>query len=290
MGLSLPAYLMQLILRRPYGVHSPFLYDLAEKCLYADFDDPVFEKLEQIRMKLKRSKELIRVTDYGAGSRSARTVASRTNFSLTEPVARSRPAASPMPFATATPSMHMRRVGRMARKVLQKPRYCRLLYRLSAYLNPDRILEFGTSFGIAASYLASGSPSARMVTMEGCPETSRVARDVFVQAGTDHIELLNGPFRDVLPGLVKEGFTPDVVYIDGNHTYGGLWENYSAIREHIPPDGVLIMDDIRWSAGMWKAWKEIIHGDDVRLSVDLGKLGLLFFRPALSKENVILGF
>jgi hypothetical protein len=46
-------------------------------------------------------------------------------------------------------------------------------------------------------------------------------------------------------------------------------------------NSVLIFDDIYWTADMTKAWEEIKTHPAVTLSIDLYKVGLIFFR----KEN-----
>jgi predicted O-methyltransferase YrrM len=53
------------------------------------------------------------------------------------------------------------------------------LFRITTYFEPDTILEIGTSLGLATA-LALGSKSigknAKIVTLEGCPETSSIAK------------------------------------------------------------------------------------------------------------------
>jgi predicted O-methyltransferase YrrM len=55
-----------------------------------------------------------------------------------------------------------------------------LLFRITTYFEPDTILEIGTSLGLATAALALGSKSigknAKIVTLEGCPETSSIAK------------------------------------------------------------------------------------------------------------------
>jgi predicted O-methyltransferase YrrM len=266
MGISLPRVLIQLATRKPYGIHSPFLYDFAENCLYADAKLPEFQKLEDIRNVYKRSKEIIQVTDFGAGA--ARKAGTRNG----------------------QPAKYGKRVRVIAGRALQKPRHCRLFFRMARYLKPSSVLELGSSLGISACYLAMGAPQARVITLEGCPQTASQARQTFCRAGLPQIELVTGPFKSTLPGLLKTGFSPDLAYIDGDHTYEGLTENFFSLYEHIRPGGVVIIDDIRWSRDMWKAWKEIIQVPEVRLSLDIGTIGILFFDPRLGKENILMGF
>lgn len=266
MGYALPRLLIQLLTRRPYGVHSPFLFSFAENCLYAKERHPGFDLLEGIRRDLQLSDKQILVKDFGTGGRLGK------------------------PKRDRNPLQRKKRLGSIAKSALQRPKYCRLFFRMAGYFQPATILELGTSLGISTCYLAYGAPEARLITLEGCPQVSLVARDVFNQAGVAHIECLTGPFQQTLPGLLDRVSGPDMVYIDGNHSYQGLMENYHILRDHIPENGVVIIDDIRWSWGMWKAWKEIVSDPKVSLSVDLSHIGILFFRRALSKDNIRMGF
>ena len=50
------------------------------------------------------------------------------------------------------------------------------------------------------------------------------------------------------------------------------------------------MDDINWSDDMNKAWNDIIKDESVTISIDLYRMGILFFNPSLSKQNFILRF
>lgn len=299
MAVPLHRILVQYLTRKPYGIHSPFLYDFAEICLYADEKLPEFGMLEGIRKEYKRSRELVMVTDFGAG-------AGRQSDNLLpqyacwpggrQAGANGQAAGKPGHVAGTNgdrqpqAARYQRKVSTIARKALQKPKYCRLLYRMARYFKPSSVLELGSSLGISACYLAMGAPGARIITMEGCPETAMLARRTFVQAGLPQVELVEGPFGSTLPGLLKSGFVPDLVYIDGDHTYEGLVKNFHSLHEHISPRGVVIIDDIRWSRSMWKAWKEIASHPEVRLSLDIGQFGILFLDNRLGREYVMLGF
>ena len=43
---------MQYIFRKPFGIHSPFLYNFADQCLFADDHHQRFDQIEQNRRKL----------------------------------------------------------------------------------------------------------------------------------------------------------------------------------------------------------------------------------------------
>jgi predicted O-methyltransferase YrrM len=258
--------LLQFLLRKPYGVHSPFVYHFAEHCLYGGGHHPDFKVIESLRREYLCSSEMIEVTDLGAGPRF-------TAFRL--------------PWQTADKS---RSVSSIARKVVQKPGYLRLFYRMAAYLQPQHIIELGTCFGISALSFALGNPKASIHTIEGCPETARIAAQTFKKAGIYRIRLHNGSFKETLPVIMQEMPRVDMVYIDGDHTYDGLMQNFSVIQPRLNQESVVIVDDIRWSRQMWKAWQAIASHPAATVSVDLGRMGLLFFRKELSVQKIRLWF
>ena len=52
-----------------------------------------------------------------------------------------------------------------------------------------------------------------------------------------------------------------------------------------------MFDDIYWSDGMQKAWKEICANKEVTLSLDLFKFGIVFFKTEnKQKEHFVLKF
>ena len=66
-------------------------------------------------------------------------------------------------------------------------------------MKAGNILEIGTSLGITTAYLALAIPDAKIITLEGCPELSRKAREHFDRLGIKNIELIEGRFEETLP-------------------------------------------------------------------------------------------
>lgn len=267
---------LQFILRRPYGIHSPFLYAFAEQCLYASNDQHEFSQLENIRRDLENDHSTITRQDFGAGSRPGFLT---KWFEPGSKISKSRPSGE-----------KQEQVCTIAKRSLQRPKYGRLFCRMTRYLDAKNILELGTSFGISAAYFALGNPNASIQTIEACRQSATIAQTVFNKAGLHNIKLHTGRFDKVFPTILNENVRFDMVYIDGDHSYQGIIENYSLIRKHMAPDGVIIIDDIRWSIQMWRAWKEIISNERVSISLDLWRLGIVFFSKKLNKQNIIIGY
>jgi len=62
------------------------------------------------------------------------------------------------------------------------------------------------------------------------------------------------------------------------------------IKNNLHDNSVYIMDDINWSEDMNKAWNDIKKDKNVTISIDLFRMGVLFFNPSLSKQNFILRY
>ena len=52
-----------------HGVHSPFVYDFITKCLYDKTKYKSYSDLKAYRNQLLESKEVLEITDFGAGSK-----------------------------------------------------------------------------------------------------------------------------------------------------------------------------------------------------------------------------
>jgi len=257
---------LQLVFQKPYGIHSPFLFNLADQCIFSKEVSADFDFLEQKRKELRADLTEINVLDCGQGSKRF--------------VRRSGSASS----------RYCRSVASIARNSLQTPAMCHLLWRLAQYFTPKTILEVGTSLGITTSYLARAAPEAKIITLEGCPQTASRAKVLFDECGATNVDLHIGLFECTLPKVLKQLVQVDMVYLDGDHGYQAVMQNFNTILDHIHQGSVLIVDDIRWSKGMKKAWRQMAAHPKVTLAVDLFKSGILFFNPGLSKEIVPVGF
>jgi predicted O-methyltransferase YrrM len=243
-----------------YRVHSPFLFILTNEVLRNKGRRPDTARLEQIRKDCLKSKEIIRKTDYGEGG-------------ITKP-ARVYPVA----------------IRQIARNSLTPPRNAERLLRLAGFMKAGNILEIGTSLGITTAYLALGSPGSRIITLEGCPELSRKAREHFVRLGINNIELREGRFEENLPAALSNLGKVDLVYIDGNHHKEAMLDYFGQCLAYSGNDTIIIFDDIHSSPEMEEAWDIVRQNEEVRVSLDLFTTGWLMFRKESSKQHFRLRY
>ncbi|HOW32032.1 MAG TPA: class I SAM-dependent methyltransferase [Bacteroidales bacterium] len=241
--------------RTKYGIHSPFVYSLVTEVFENHQANADTERIKALRNRLKRSKRVLEVTDFGSG---------RGN----------------KPYA-----LHFRTVGNLAAHSAVTPSRGELLYNLVNRFRPSTILELGTSLGISTLYLSTGNPYAKVITIEGCSTTSEVARENFAEFNLTNIKMLTGRFEDVLPAALDQLATVDFAFIDGHHEYEPTKNYARMIMQRVTENSVIVIDDIHWSAGMEKAWKEICSLPQVKVSIDVFRFGMLFFREGLSKQH-----
>lgn len=242
--------------KNAHGIHSPFVYSLYNDVIINKGSYYSFDKIEQLRKKLLTTSIEIDVTDLGAGRSGKRTI------------------------------------SEIAQRSAKNYKYCQLLFRLVYHFKPETILELGTSLGISTAYLASANPIAKVITIEGCPNTADEAKRNFEMLGLKNIESLVGNFDTLLHAVLCRlpAAGCRLVFIDGNHRKEPTLRYFHALLEKATNDSIFIFDDIHWSDEMEKAWEEIKKHPQVTLTIDLFFLGLVFIRNEQVKENFTLRF
>lgn len=242
-----------------HDVHSPFVFRFYMDLIAHKQADAGLEALDQVRKRLQNDQRTVEVTDLGAGSK--------------------------------TLNSNKRLISAIARHGIAQRKQAEFLYRLVQYLAPKTIIELGTSIGLSALYLAKPVPSSTLYTIEGCPNLSGFSKQLFEEQKAENIISITGNFNDRLPELLSSLKEVDMIYIDGNHAYEPTMNYFRMVLQKKHAGTVMIFDDIYWSDGMEKAWKEIYTHPEVTLSFDLFQFGIVFFRTEhKNKEHFVLKF
>lgn len=241
-----------------HGVHSPFTYRLLDEIIYDFKIKADYQNIEKLRSELFQDSRIINIRDLGAGSTL------NTN--------------------------KQKRVSTLAKNALKSARLAQLIFRLAADLKPKTIIELGTCLGITTAYLAKAAPKARLISIEGCPETSAIAGENLGKLKITNTELLVGNFDEILPKIIEEIPLLDFVFIDGNHRKEATLNYFKWCLPRIGENSLLIFDDIYWSQGMKEAWEEIKAHPEVSVTLDLFYVGLVFFKKGRVKEDFKIRF
>lgn len=239
--------------KNEHGVHSPFVFSLVTKCFYDKKNKPEYTLLKDYRKALLENKNTINVTDFGAGSRVFKS--------------------------------NKRQISRIAQTAGISSKRAELLFRITQYFQSKSILEIGTSLGLATSALALGNPKAKIITLEGCPATSKIAKDQFQQFNFNEIESITSQFESFLnaDNLCLKNF--DLIYFDGNHSKKATLTYFEQLLPTVNNETLWIFDDIHWSKDMEEAWEQIKEHPKVRVTIDTFQWGFVFFRQEQAKEH-----
>ena len=118
--------------KKRHGIHSPFVYQLSDECLSVPWDQSDRDLLKKQFKILNQNQQIIRITDFGAGSK------------------------------------HMgneRKISDIFKNSRSSKRYAQLLYQLSRFYQPKRILELGTSLAWGTLHLHLGHPQSIIDTI-----------------------------------------------------------------------------------------------------------------------------
>lgn len=227
-----------------YTIHSPFVFDLMEEVFESERTYYDFRRIESCRQQLLSSNKTIQVTDLGAGSRRLKK--------------------------------SERAISEIAKTALSRPAKCSTIFKLIEHLQLKNRLELGTSLGIMSLYMYGPyKKSGHFITLEGCPETWQFANNLHhrLNANIDH---RLGNFDDTIGNALNDLKTLDCAYIDGNHTIEATINYVEQCIPFMTHQSVLILDDIFWSEGMYKAWNQCRSMSCFTLSLTIQGLGLLF--------------
>ena len=248
--------------KNEHGVHSPFVYNLVTKCLYDNKKYPEYEALKSYRKSLLANKNTIKVTDFGAGSRVFKS--------------------------------NTREISKIAKTAGITSKNAELLFRIVRYFQPTTILEIGTSLGLATSALSLGNEKAKIITLEGCPNTQKQtqvqmqSRSFRTNSNFQNIEFINTEFSSYFKTHHSSPITHHLIYFDGNHSKKATLNYFEALLPTISNDSVWIFDDIHWSAEMEEAWEIIKKHPKVSVTIDTFQWGIVFFRAEQEKEHFII--
>ena len=240
-----------------HGIHSPFVYAFLEDVLYAD-ERSGFKELEQLKDDLLQDERVIQITDLGAGSKI-----NQSNNRLVKDIAKN----------SSKPS-----------------KYGRLFNRMVRYYKTEQVIELGTSLGLSTVYFAHNNSLLKVTTIEGCPETLKIAKSNFEKLQLNNIQTLQGDFKERLSEALTPRSEKEIIFFDGNHQEQATLEYFETALKNASSKSIFIFDDIHWSTGMTKAWNKIKGHPQTVVTLDLFFIGIVFFDERLTPQNFNIRF
>jgi predicted O-methyltransferase YrrM len=226
-----------------YRIHSPFLYEIYAQILRVDRYFYDFVKLEKLRSQLQSSSQKINFIEFGAGSKKLKDT--------------------------------VRSVNKIAKVGISSIDQCRVLFNLVDHFKPAQILEFGTSLGISTLYMACARKKSKITTVEINQELIALASANAKEMGLKNVDFVYSTFEDYIQSL-KASQIFDFIYLDGNHSFEATCNYWEQLQPFVSKSGIIMLDDIHWSEGMFLAWEHLKKHERVQASIETQYFGLLF--------------
>lgn len=233
-----------------HGIHSPFIFQLNRDCLQDGSNYAAYDDIVRFRESVKNHPKNLQIEDHGAGSKRLDNKVRRTSDILEHNCS-----------------------------TLKRTK---LLYRLTRYLNVDRVLELGTSLGIATH--AMSIPAKAITTIEASPAVAQYAQKQLTTS--NNTTVCTGTFQDFFEHKLSAAPSGvyDLVFMDGHHDGTATLSYFEQLLPYCNAATVIIVDDIYWSKDMTAAWQTLQQHPQVTASIDTFYWGILFFRTEQNKQ------
>lgn len=226
-----------------HGIHSPFVYNLIKNVFLYN------QKKYQLKLIPRRFKEIVEKystvehIDYGEKGKGKKYLVKAKKYS----------------------------------KSISLPiKYGKLLSNLISYFSYKNILELGTGMGISSSYMALLNNRSNIITIDRSTDFIKIANELWKRLKINNISAINDTFENAISKLTNIE-SLDMIFIDGNHNKDSLLKYFYLLKPKLTKNSVVIIDDIYWSKEMNEAWNIIKNDNDVTLSIDIFRLGMVFF-------------
>jgi predicted O-methyltransferase YrrM len=155
--------------------------------------------------------------------------------------------------------------------------YGKILQATASYIKASNFLELGTSLGVSTAYIHATNSHIEGITIDANSQTSTLASFLFDSLLSPHkVTFEIGFFKDVIHEILNKTKPIDFVFIDGDHKLESTLHYLEMLMPNLAENAVVVLDDIRWSPDMYKAWLRACLYTDFNYAIDFGRMGILF--------------
>lgn len=183
-----------------------------------------------------------------------------------------------------------RQLRHLVKHTAMPPRQAQLLFRMVNFLQPNCLLELGTGVGLTTAYLSAGFQGKYFATVDYNPSLQVIARQTVAATTGRPVHFLSQDFDSAINHAAIRQHPYGMVVLDGNHTYEATLKYAESLLPLIQRPGLLVLHDIHWSAGMYKAWQTITAWPQVTVAIDTYFTGLLFIGTPVVPQPIKLPF
>ena len=254
----------RLFCRGGHGVHSPFVFDLITTVIEEKSHYYCYDQLHRLRRQLLHSKEKIALNNH--------------RFSI----------------------------SKLLKKNGFRESEDRLLFRLANRFQPKQILVIGSDFGLTPLYLTAFSKDAACTVVEQEPSITAITQDFLKSHAVSAIDLSDS--LDNIPNKLDMivwgssfqfsvfSFQRSMVKVPPFKGVGGCscqlsvfsfqfsMQSFERLLTHIHDLSVMVISGINATSENRAMWKMICAHPKVTVTIDLCRLGIVFFNPKLHRK------
>jgi predicted O-methyltransferase YrrM len=170
-------------------------------------------------------------------------------------------------------------LGYLAEVSSMSPTQLRTVFRLVRAFRPRVCVELGSCVGISGAYILSAlalNGAGRLLTFEGGREVAEMAVRNLHELGFTDFEVIVGRHQESVAPALASAAPVEFALVDGDHSERSTLMYHELLLAHAADRAILYYDDIRWSAGMTRAWERIggRGSRGIRAAIDLGRAGV----------------
>ncbi len=129
--------------------------------------------------------------------------------------------------------------------------YCKGTQLSATVLYADAFaLEIGTAYGIGPLFIpgamAALGDNGRLTTIESSEPAATIGANLIRRHYRDRGDCPKGSSYEIVPNLLAEGATFDLVFHDGGHSRDAYVRDFTAMEPGLLPGAVVRFDDIQW--------------------------------------------
>jgi predicted O-methyltransferase YrrM len=160
-------------------------------------------------------------------------------------------------------------------------KYGQILTKIISKYKSKNVLELGTSLGVSTVYLSHFADN--VLTIDKDVDIQKIAQNSLVK--NKNIQFVTADFDEKLKNIITSNKVFDLIFIDGNHQEDATIRYFEILLTKTTSSSIFIFDDIYWSEGMMNAWSVIKANPKVKISIDLYRMGIVFFNEGIKEKQ-----
>ena len=169
-------------------------------------------------------------------------------------------------------------------------KFSNFLFNLYAFVDPEIVLEMGNGKGISAFCLSLPGDGRVKYIIEENGTIQKTSEDFYNKLNLSGVSYLQENQVDKIRVACENSKGNFLAMIHLDSEMEVLPEYFKSLVNNYSSHSVIVCSGIHKSELSEQNWKILQQVDNVRLTIDLFYLGILFFKEELQKENYMINF